>query len=205
MVLKFLTAGLISAVLAGGVMYFLIDEDMAASLNVRSQTQVAGETAETDSGLIDRALGRDDVPESRVGRPVEEPAEGDRKGWLEDYLPRKDNSVAISGSGADPAVFGTLIEQAGRIEIVDARDDAYFNILTFALTENRHTVAGEVLEKLSTPELRDTARQRVGISHARRGRMEEAFAVIDSIEINELKDPIRLEIIRSATSTATPG
>ena len=102
-------------------------------------------------------------------------------------------------------MFGTLIEQASRIEIVDARDDAYFNILIFALSENRHTVAGEVLEKLSTPELRDTARQRVGISHAQAGRMEDAFAVIDTIEIEELKDPIRLEIIRSATSITTPG
>lgn len=205
MVLKFLAAGLISALLAAGVMYFLIDEDMAAGLRASPPTQVAGETVTADPSLIDRALGRDDTPESRVGRPVEEPSEDYRKGWLEDYLPRKDNSVPIEGAGADPAMFGTLIEQASRIEIVDARDDAYFNILIFALSENRHTVAGEVLEKLSTPELRDTARQRVGISHAQAGRMEDAFAVIDTIEIEELKDPIRLEIIRSATSITTPG
>jgi hypothetical protein len=57
-----------------------------------------------------------------------------------------------------------------------------------------------LIENLSTPELRDTARQRIGISHAQAGRMDKAFAVMDGVEIDALSDPIRLEIIRSVTT-----
>jgi hypothetical protein len=251
MVLKFITAGVISAILAGGAMYLAMDDEMLAQLRAEAQRVRMSETVpelrrgpetpvnpeidvvvedqeETDSGsVVDRLLGRDGVshdienpdidestatdtapvsPESRVGRRVEEPSE--KRGWLDDFLPRRETvesplpvrRESDAPPPADPAVFDALMEQAALVGIVDARDDAYFNILNFALTEGRYDVADGLIENLSTPELRDTARQRIGISHAQAGRMDKAFAVMDGVEIDALSDPIRLEIIRSVTT-----
>lgn len=207
MVLKFLTAGLISALLAAVAMYLVIDDDMVETMKSRPapipSAQPDDETASDNSGMIERALGRDYRPESRIGRPVETLPDDQKKSWLDDVLARDEDVPTVSGNGTDPAVFGVLIDQASRIEIVDARDDAYFNILAHALAEDRPIVADSLLERFSTPELRDTARQRIGISHAQAGRIEEAFAVLETIEIEQLRDPIRLEIIRAAT--APPG
>jgi hypothetical protein len=148
---------------------------------------------------------------SRVGRTVEDGSP--KRGWLDDFLPQRDTVATPipvvrepdAPRPVDPAVFETLIAQAALVEIVDARDDAYFNILNFSLAEGRYEVAADLVANLSSPELRDTARQRIGISHAQAGRMDQAFAVLDDIEIKELTDPIRLEIIRSVTMSRQPG
>lgn len=252
MVLKFLTAGVISAVLAGGAMYLAMDDDMLAQLRADAQRGGfvdkvpelrggADVSAPTES-VVDRLLGRDDIDRrvdtptreevqvegpaisesetvkttpveapSRVGRAVEDTPP--KRGWLDDFLPQRDTIATPipvthepeAPRPVDPTVFDTLVEQAALVEIVDARDDAYLNILNFSLTEGRYDVANGLIANLSSPELRDTARQRIGISHAQAGRMDKAFAVLDDIEIKELADPIRLEIIRSVTMNRQPG
>lgn len=277
MVLKFITAGVISAVLAGGAMYLAMDDEMLADLRAEAQRsglsgsipdlRRGGAADDQRGSVVDRLLGRDganraadpsavddmldetlvdtqaDAPiddiavieaetentevaadpsaesdltlpaetPSRVGQRVEEPAP--KRGWLDDFLPKR-NTVQtpfpVTGESSNQvpvnaAVFEALLEQAGLVEITDARDDAYLNILNFALTEGRYDVAATLVGNLSVPALRDTARQRIGIAHAKAGRMDKAFAVLDDIEITELADPIRLEIIRAVTSSRQPG
>lgn len=273
MVLKFITAGVISAVLAGGAMYLAMDDEMLADLRAEAQRsglsgsipdlRRGGAADDQGGSVVDRLLGRDGVQRptapsavddavddriadaptedvavteaetddaeaaadpsvepdqtpaaetpSRVGQRVEEPAP--KRGWLDDFLPQRDTvetPFPVTGesgsvSTVDTAVFEALLEQAGLVEITDARDDAYLNILNFALTEGRYDFAATLVGNLSVPELRDTARQRIGIAHAKAGRMDKAFAVLDDIEIKELADPIRLEIIRAVTSSREPG
>lgn len=251
MVLKFLTAGVISAILAGGAMYLAMDDEMLAQLRADAQGVRTGDsvpalrrsaTTDASGSVVDRLLGRDDkardadpamtedpagdgstptdvvgsetLPvesESRVGRKVEETQP--KRGWLDDFLPQRDTVATPipvtrepdTRRPVDAGVFDTLVEQAALVGIADARDDAYFNILNFSLTEGRYDVADGLVANLSSPELRDTARQRIGISHAQAGRMDKAFAVLDDIEIKELSDPIRLEIIRSVTMSRQPG
>lgn len=251
MVLKFITAGVISAVLAGGAMFLAMDDDMLAQLRADAQRGGFGDsvpelrrgtdTSVQSESVVDRLLGRDDLdtlvegaPESaastseideidqpvattpvetpsRVGRKVDEAPP--KRGWLDDFLPRRDTVATPipvtrefdAPPTVDAAVFDALLEQAALVEIANARDDAYFNILNFSLTQGRYDIADGLVENLSSPELRDTARQRIGISHAQAGRMDKAFAVLDDIEIKELADPIRLEIIRAVTMTREPG
>lgn len=273
MVLKFITAGVISAVLAGGAMYLAMDEDMLAQLRSEAKRghvaenipslRRGPEAEKSGDSVVDRLLGRDgaktqpetppvapilepqDIAEdgsasdptatneasanapdrdastadetpnqglpNRVGQKVEEAPP--KRGWLEEFLPRRDDSdVATPALGevdgpltVNKSIFESLLEQAALVGIVDARDDAYLNILNYSLAQSRYDVAGGLVENLSSPELRDTARQRIGISHAQAGRMDAAFAVVDDIEVKELSDPIRLEIIRSVTMTRQPG
>ncbi len=142
------------------------------------------------------------IPESRVGQRVAPPPSqaapkpAEKRGWFDSF--KADRSVQEAPANRDE-LFGTLMVQASQLEIVDVRDDAYLSILDYALAEDRVQVAEVVLARLSAPPLRDTARQRIGLAHARAGRTQEAFAVLEGLEIPELEDPIRLEIIRAVT------
>ena len=229
MVLKFVTAGLISALLAGGAMYLVMDEDLIAGLRSDGQSNAAtpdvpdlrrDSPSSDEDSVVDRLLGRDGTPVAddastdnrRIGQPVEGETQPQDRGWLSDFLPDRDTVATPIPATGDLAGqrqmsdegYATLIEQAELITIPDAQDDAIFGILMFALEQGRYDVAGSVVGSLSSPELRDTARQRIGISHAKAGRMSRAFAVLDDVEIEALADPIRLEIIRAVTTPQTP-
>ena len=234
MVLKFIVAGVISAVLAGAAIFLLLDDETVDRIRAEREAlrsaEIFNDTSTNGADMLDRLLGRDAeptvqpaddpsvdppesapvesedgrAPDSRVGRQVVEEGtdeEGEpRRGWLDAYLPERGTVDQPKKMVVPPAVFETLLDQAARLEIEDARDDAYLSILNYALKEDRVGVADTLVEKLSTPPLRDTARQRIGIAHAKAGRVEAAFAVLDGIEIAELADPIRLEIIRAVTA-----
>ena len=94
-----------------------------------------------------------------------------------------------------------ILDEARKIEIVDMRDEAILEILDFVLDHNKSGKAADILTELSSPELRDTARARIGVHLARHGKTVPAFAVMDEIEIEELRAPIRLEIITTLMAT----
>ena len=94
-----------------------------------------------------------------------------------------------------------ILDEARKIEIVDMRDEAILEILDFVLDHNKSGKAADILDELSSPELRDTARARIGVHLARHGKTVPAFAVMDEIEIEELRAPIRLEIITTLMAT----
>jgi len=92
------------------------------------------------------------------------------------------------------------------------RNQAYLEIIDHAIDQGDVMQAADIVDELSTPELRDTARARIGVGLAKRGSTEAAFAVLDALEIDELSAPIRLEIITALMSTqqerkafASPG
>ena len=100
-------------------------------------------------------------------------------------------------------MYAILLDEAEKLEIEDVRNGAYLNIIDFALMRGDYERARALTGELSTEELRDTARQNMGMALARAGRMEEAFAVVDTLEIEELADPIRLAIIQAATDRSS--
>ena len=58
-----------------------------------------------------------------------------------------------------------------------------------------------MLQELSDPELRDTARAKIGVGLANSGDSQAAFAVLDEMEIDELTASMRLEIIAALMAT----
>ncbi len=94
-----------------------------------------------------------------------------------------------------------ILGEARKIEIVDMRDEAILEILDYVLDHDKSGKAADILADLSSPELRDTARARIGVHLARSGKTKAAFAVMDEIEIEELRAPIRLEIITMLMAT----
>ncbi|WP_409433709.1 hypothetical protein ACJ3XI_04170 [Litorimonas sp. RW-G-Af-16] len=92
-----------------------------------------------------------------------------------------------------------LMTETAKLEIPDMRDQAYLNIVDYALSKGARETAQSALQELSREELRDTARGRVAVSLAKAGRVSAAFDVIETLEIEELQDPIRLQIIQALT------
>ena len=62
-----------------------------------------------------------------------------------------------------------ILDEARKIEIVDMRDEAILEILDYVLDHNKSGKAADILDELSSPELRDTARARIGVHLARHG------------------------------------
>ena len=97
--------------------------------------------------------------------------------------------------------YAPILAEAKKLLVTDMRNQAYLEIVDHAVDQGDMIQAADIVEELSTPELRDTARARIGTGLARRGKTEAAFAVLDELEIDELSAPIRLEIITALMAT----
>ena len=100
-----------------------------------------------------------------------------------------------------PTDYAPILVEAKKLLVTDMRNQAFLEIIDHAVDQGDVAQAADIVEELSTPELRDTARARIGTGLARRGKRDAAFAVLDEIEIDELSAPIRLEIITALMAT----
>jgi len=97
--------------------------------------------------------------------------------------------------------YDVVLVEAKKLQVIDMRNDAFLEIVDYAVDRGDIGDAADIVDELSSPELRDTARARIGVGLATRGDMEAAFAVIDEVEIDQLVAPIRLEIIAALMAT----
>ncbi len=101
----------------------------------------------------------------------------------------------------EPIDYAAVLIEAKKLQVIDMRDQAVLEIVDYAIDNRDIGNAADIVQELSSPELRDTARARIGKGLATQGDMEAAFAVLDEIEIDELSAPIRLEIIAALMAT----
>jgi len=97
--------------------------------------------------------------------------------------------------------YEAVLVEAKKLQVIDMRNEAFLEIVDYAIDRGDIGNAADIVEELSSPELRDTARARIGVGLATSGDMEAAFAVLDEVEIDELAAPIRLEIIAALMAT----
>lgn len=97
--------------------------------------------------------------------------------------------------------YDLVLTEAKKLHVTDMRNQAILEIVDYAVDNRDMDVAANFVSDLSTPELRDTARARIGAGFARCDKPEKAFAVIEELEIDELAAPIRLEIITALMAT----
>lgn len=97
--------------------------------------------------------------------------------------------------------YEAVLNETKKLMVTDMRNQAVLEIVDYAIDNGDMVEAADLVEELSTPELRDTARARIGTGLARAGKTEAAFAVLEELEIDELSAPIRLEIITALMAT----
>lgn len=174
-----------------------------------SETETKGSKSwkSLDPDAMTPKSGRKGVKDEATGTYVVKTREVEAPGVTESPEPglRFDDgaggSIVMRKRMDNSGQYELLIREAKKVDIPDQRDDAYFNILDLALKRDDIAMAEDVIGRISTDELRDSARTRLAVAHAKAGRIEEAFDVVDDVEIEELADLVRLEIIRTATGT----
>jgi hypothetical protein len=96
--------------------------------------------------------------------------------------------------------INTVLYQAEFIQQAELRDRAYLDVVDFALASDLFSSAKEATQKIEQIELRDTARSRIGVAYALKGDSDAAFAQINAVEVDELRDVMRLQVIEALIS-----
>ena len=94
-------------------------------------------------------------------------------------------------------IMPMLMVQAEKINTVEIKDQAYLDVVSFSVSQRQYRFADAAMLKISQTELRDTARSQIVIALAMDGRAVEAFDIIDTVEIDALRDVMRLQVIEA--------
>ena len=90
-----------------------------------------------------------------------------------------------------------IMEQAEKISMPELRDRAYLDLVSYALDNGDKATAKMALSKIEQVELRDTARNRMAVAFAKAGKAKKAFAILEDLEVDALRDVMRLQVIEA--------
>ena len=109
-----------------------------------------------------------------------------------------DIDVSEMSSASDVSKTAQLImAQAEKITMSELRDRAYLDLVSYALDNDDTQTANLAMSKIEQIELRDTARNRMAVAFAENGQAEKAFAILEDIEVEALRDIMRLQVIEA--------
>lgn len=109
---------------------------------------------------------------------------------------KKDDSGKVGTKDISQTVK-IVMEQAEKIELPELRDRAYLDLVSYGLEHEDYKVASKALKEIEQVELRDTARNRMAVAYAKANMAEDAFGILEDIEVEALKDVIRLQVIEA--------
>lgn len=111
---------------------------------------------------------------------------------------KNDSSVSVSQDVQE--VYDTVLDQTDTIEIVELKDRAYLSLIDYTIRNRAFDKSKAVVQMISQPELRDTARSNIAVGYARLGERDNAFDVLQDVEIDALSDVLRLQVIEAMTA-----
>ncbi len=128
-------------------------------------------------------------PEETQSKPVKRP----HRSVISGHVVDKD----------DPAMkrIRVVFKEAENITQPDLRDRAYLDLADYATNKGMFKQAERAALKIKQIELRDTARSRIAMGLARFGHSDDAFALIEQVEVEELRDVMRLQVIEALLGT----
>lgn len=94
--------------------------------------------------------------------------------------------------------------QIAKLTDQDMRDQANLDIVNYAVRHGLMEEATSAMSEISQIELRETARSRIAVALAKSGKTKEAFALVDKVEIEGLRDVMRLQVIEAITVPGFP-
>ena len=98
-----------------------------------------------------------------------------------------------------------IMEQAEKISMPELRDRAYLDLVSYALDNGDKATAKMALSKIEQVELRDTARNRMAVAFAKAGHAKKAFAILEDLEVDALRDVMRLQVIEALIVPEEPS
>jgi len=106
------------------------------------------------------------------------------------------NDVTDMANDSTP-LLSTVMREAAAIKMPELRDQAYFEITEYALSEGRFDSARMAHDKIAQEELAYTAKSRIAVAFAQNGKPTKAFKVIGEVDEPELRDFMRLQVIEA--------
>lgn len=94
-------------------------------------------------------------------------------------------------------VIAAVMNETELLQVEDMRDRAYMGLVNFTLQHKRFDAADAAIERLVSDELKATAKGQMAVAYARAGNIEKALATVDSVEIEELHDIMRLQVLET--------
>lgn len=94
-------------------------------------------------------------------------------------------------------LISTVMREAAAISKAELRDQAYFEITEYALSEGRYDSARMAHDMIEQEELSYTAKSRIAVAFAQNGQPSKAFKVIGEVDEAELRDFMRLQVIEA--------
>lgn len=190
MFVKTVLAILTTASLAGGVVYYgTSTQDHGDNKVIEPATPVAIVEPETEAAI-----------EAEPQEEIVEPAQTEAEPEVDEPL-QAETSVTAPTDDSDPLVsYG--MKQAEMISDVSLRDQAYLAIVKYTLRQKQYTEAVSPLLKIEQAEVRDVGRTDIAVALAKEGRPDDAFGILDMLEVEELKDEMRLRVIEATLSVA---
>ena len=196
MLIKTAIAVLITASFAGSAVYYGGQgmPENTAEVELRPQS-----APEQGSVAIANAL-TDETPEVPSETPAETKTEAIPEGVPAPVTTTTTTTITetttVETTSTDD-MLALVSRQAERINTPELRDQAYLDIVNYAVKNENYEAAGTALENIKQVELRDTARSQIAISMAQGGDAERAFEIIDTVEIDQLRDVMRLQVIEA--------
>ena len=94
-------------------------------------------------------------------------------------------------------LLSTVMAEAKQIKKPELRDQAFFEITEYALSEGRYDSARLAHDMIEQDELSYGAKSRIAVAFAQNGMPSKAFKVIEEVKEPELRDFMRLQVIEA--------
>ncbi len=114
---------------------------------------------------------------------------------VEVEVPGESGAVNVSKSAREK--FLVASRQSKLIEQPELKDQAVIDMIDFALANGLFREAESAVKGINQAELRDTARSRIANTYALQGRSKDAFRMIEKVEVEALRDVMRLQAIQA--------
>ena len=218
MLFKTLSVAVIAALLTSGVVYYgSTDIGNAAEIQVADQTNDKASAPDWLRGLTERLsspvaeVNKDGTQQTADKKAAPHPNDEivryykfvDGEFTEIEYLPSR---IFTPDSVNADATFRISASRKQALNITDfnLRDRAYLGIVEYAIAEGMFSEAEDAMAQIGQVPLRDTARSRIALAYASLGDTDAAFKQIDAVEVDELRDVMRLQVIEVLIATEPP-
>ncbi|MCF6274794.1 MAG: hypothetical protein L3J05_03425 [Robiginitomaculum sp.] len=196
MFVKSALAMLITIGFAGGAVYYGTNSVAPASNEVELRTPQKIERTETVSEKANILPIQQDVDKPEDISTAEEMAKPEQNSeQISEPISNLETVIDTRLNLAE--IMPLLMKQTRKISAVGIKDQAYLDIVSFSVSQRQFKFADAAMQEIDQTELRDTARSQIAIGLALDGRADDAFEVIDAVEIDTLRDVMRLQVIEA--------
>jgi hypothetical protein len=197
MIVKTVLAFIVTASLAGGVVYY-------GTQSIEDTTDdVAGNDAATEQNIT--AIQNQLSASLNEIEPAASDDIGDETGdeaGAFSATTETTTTITTTETITDDRIeqldaFEFSVDQAELLTDVQLKDQAYLNIITYALEREMYGEVDQLLGKIQQAGMRDVARGQIAATLTKHGYVNEALEFIDTAEIEKSRDQIRSQIISS--------